>query len=37
MNCFQDKVPFDFGMLVVMAVAFRVLAYLALLMKTLRK
>ena len=34
---FQDKVFFDFGMLIVMAVAFRVLAYLALLLKTLRK
>ena len=34
---FQDKVLFDFGMLIVMAVAFRVLAYLSLLLKTLKR
>ena len=36
-NQFQDNFEFDIAMLAVLAVGFRVVAYLALLMKTFRK
>ena len=33
----QGKIPFNFGMLVVLAVGFRIVGYFALLAKTFRK